>query len=480
MRASAFVNKYLPYLLFFAFGLVFLAKPIMDLDEIWNYGFASYVANGMQPYRDFSMIQTPLAAYLAAPVLRIFGDSLLVFRILGAVLFSGVFGLLYTMCGSLIKNFPVAFALSSFSGALCSLIWMYNYNHLMLLCIIVIILMEYRLHTECTMPVWLLHLVIGLLFGMTPVIKQSTGAFLFLFNIMWCSYRLATGAAEGKMWVLRIGAAIVPPTLFLLGTVIQGAFWDFFDYAVAGVKTFTHCEKWTDFIMNSPTDFIVGIFPLCVTLLSAYMVLSGKMHRHRIFLLETIGICWAGAAVAYPICDFVHASVAAIPFLIPLTCCIREIHMSKKDGVLCCLMAILVLSCSAFLVFKELPKYKKCELPHFVGLPISQEIETQISVVDEYLLEAERDGIEVLIADEEAAAYMIPVEKYYKDFNLLLLGNVGSKTVEELLWRENAIYLVAGTDEFFGKQAHRAVIEYIKENYTKVGEVLGFEAYRPR
>lgn len=479
MKFRNFTKEYLPYVVFLIFGLVFLAKPILDMDEIWNYGFASYICDGLQPYADFNMIQTPLSAYMASVALSVFGNNLLVFRVLGAVLFSLTFGLTYSVSYRIIKNRPVAFAISSFLGTLCSLVWMYNYNHLILLCILAIIFCEYQIEIKYESKVLVMNVVIGLIYGLTPIIKQSTGAILLLCNIVCCGYRIVAQPANRRISVFRLAVSTLPSALFILCMLIVGSFEEFYDYAVKGVQTFTHREIWGDYILASPTDFFVGIFPLGVTLISIYTLIKGKSRISRSFHLGTLILSWAGAVVAYPICDFVHACVAIVPFLIPLLCCVGILRVSQREGIACCLVAVLVLCCSSLLILKDLPKYKQCELLHFEVLPISPEIEEQIEIVEAYLLDVGKNGVDAIIADEDAAAYMIPVDKYYKNFNLLLVGNIGSNSVEDLLWRENAIYLVARNEDSLGKQAHTELVEYIKENYTKIGEVSGFDAYTP-
>ncbi len=48
--------------------LLFLAtvlpRNLADLDEIWNFNFARNIANGLIPYKDFNMLQTPLLPFI--------------------------------------------------------------------------------------------------------------------------------------------------------------------------------------------------------------------------------------------------------------------------------------------------------------------------------------------------------------------------------------------------------------------------------
>ena len=48
--------------------LLFLAtvlpRNLANLDEIWNFNFARNIANGLIPYKDFNMVQTPLLPFI--------------------------------------------------------------------------------------------------------------------------------------------------------------------------------------------------------------------------------------------------------------------------------------------------------------------------------------------------------------------------------------------------------------------------------
>lgn len=56
-----------------AFIIIFfsiLAKPINNLDEIWNYNFARNIADGLIPYKDFNMLQMPLLPIISGIILK--------------------------------------------------------------------------------------------------------------------------------------------------------------------------------------------------------------------------------------------------------------------------------------------------------------------------------------------------------------------------------------------------------------------------
>ena len=41
-----------------------LTRNLANLDEIWNFNFARNIANGLIPYKDFNMLQTPLLPFI--------------------------------------------------------------------------------------------------------------------------------------------------------------------------------------------------------------------------------------------------------------------------------------------------------------------------------------------------------------------------------------------------------------------------------
>ena len=55
-------------------------------DEIFNYGFAKNILDGLIPYKDFNMIIPPLFAYITAFFLKIFGEKLIIYHIISQLI----------------------------------------------------------------------------------------------------------------------------------------------------------------------------------------------------------------------------------------------------------------------------------------------------------------------------------------------------------------------------------------------------------
>ena len=84
------------YLLFLTCTLMCsIFRGAGNMDEIWNYTFANNIANGLLPYRDFNMLQTPLSAIIPGVVMAVTGSHLLMTRLLGAALHAGIATLMY-------------------------------------------------------------------------------------------------------------------------------------------------------------------------------------------------------------------------------------------------------------------------------------------------------------------------------------------------------------------------------------------------
>ena len=57
---------------------IIIIKPISDLDEIWNYNTARAISQGLIPYKDISMITTPVLPMLTAIILKVIANEIIV------------------------------------------------------------------------------------------------------------------------------------------------------------------------------------------------------------------------------------------------------------------------------------------------------------------------------------------------------------------------------------------------------------------
>ena len=95
------MKKFKMFLLYFILTLCFSSFlfPLHNGDEIWNYGFSYNISVGLIPYKDFSMLQTPLYFYIGSIFIKIFGSYLISVHVFDAVFISLIMLLLYDMIG---------------------------------------------------------------------------------------------------------------------------------------------------------------------------------------------------------------------------------------------------------------------------------------------------------------------------------------------------------------------------------------------
>ncbi len=81
-------------------GNVF-TQELSNLDEMWIYNFSRCILDGMLPYKDFSIIITPLFPMISSIFLRIFGNEMIVLRFAEVVEVATIVFMLYKILTSL-------------------------------------------------------------------------------------------------------------------------------------------------------------------------------------------------------------------------------------------------------------------------------------------------------------------------------------------------------------------------------------------
>ncbi len=472
-----FTNKicqFFPYIVLMAVLSLTLFHPIWySGDELWNYNFARNILQGKQTYEDFNMLQTPLSAYLSAAFLKITGDELWCFRILGVFLGTLVFGCFYYLGKKITGNMLFPYIASVYLALFSTLFWIYNYNHLNLFLILLLMLLEVlkEEYPKKNNPV-----LIGIIYGLIPLIKQNTGAIMLMINAGLSFYEWKKEGNRSHFWK-RMIASVVPGILYIFFLIGTNTFWAFWDYTVAGIRTFTHETSYLEMLKISPLMFVMGIFPVFTIGLSLYKIFRNQSVVSQWLHLKLLLISMGAASVAYPLCDVSHFMVALIPFVICFFCCIQKNEYSEKQRTVCIFIVTVVAAILVGDTAAQAKTGKTSTLKHFRGILTEEYREDSIREVHKYILDKEGNGQKVIIADHSAVLYMIPIDHYTKDFDLLCVGNVGTQTVKDLLGKYDAIYMVLRDESGFNQQTHVELIHYIKKHYKKIDEVGVFDVY---
>lgn len=123
---------------------IIISKPLGDLDELWNYNTARAVSEGLVPYKDISLITTPLLPMITSMFLKISTNELLVSRILATFVWTGILYLVFNIFNLILKEENISLIGTAMIGMLCRNIYCIDYNIFILLIAILILYIELR------------------------------------------------------------------------------------------------------------------------------------------------------------------------------------------------------------------------------------------------------------------------------------------------------------------------------------------------
>ena len=464
-------KQIIPYIIICALSLIVFFVPFGNADELWNYNFARNISMGLLPYKDFSIVQTPLSAYFASVFIIIFGPGLISVRVLGYFLFAAISCLSFRLFRDH-QNLPVSCVAIMFSMSLLILPYIYNYNYLSAFLILLII----KLEGDTKLKNVVLDTVIGIIVGLLPLVKQSTGAVLFAGNIVVCVIFLIQRRKTIKEIAIRLSLSVLPGLFYLAVLILTGSFSSFYEYAIKGIKTFVHRYSPIDLFVEAPAFGVILLI-----LVSFIILILTKAIRYRKELtnqqISSIIMSFAWCSIAFPLCDGHHVLCIAIPVVPTLLLFYPNKKTKSVENYVCVFVSSFVAAIALIYMVPIGQNYHFSTIHNYECILISESYEKPIVEIDNYILKKEQEGYHIRIADLSAAAIKIPLDEYEKNWDMLLVGNLGENTVDMLLIDEiPTLYLVA-PGEHNGLQEHRELIDYIESNYRVVDHIGWFDVY---
>lgn len=270
--------------------------------------------------------------------------------------------------------------------------------------------------------------------------------------------------------------------------VLNNAMNDFIDYTILGIKTFSNKISYMNLITDKNVIFRIMSLLAPITLITS--IIYGAVKKEKeILILSSFGISLI--AVTFPISDKVHFSIGMIISVILIVYILFKMisELKIKDTIKIFIITFLKVSfilSAIFITFLSSEKiieyinnagnYK--DLNHFKYIEISKEYVAQIKEIQNYILENEN----VYILDADAPIYMIPIDKYNKNYDMFLKGNLGSRgeegQIEDLQLNNNRILLIKNEKYHRNWQNPEKVRNYIINNMEKQGELLFFDIYK--
>lgn len=468
-----------------------ISKGIGDLDELWNYNISNVFSNGLLPYKDYNTLVTPLLQMLAGIVLKIFPNELITMRILAVLLISGILFLAYKILDSLkVNNSLKIFSLIG----IIFLEYKYfciDYNFFALFLTLIIMLLEIKNKKEQSSKY---NLLIGILAGLVCMTKQTIGilvatsivGYMVIFLII-DKFKYKKDIKEQlKNILFRIVGILIPIFIFLIYLLCTKSFNDFIDYAILGIKTFSNTIEYRSLVesKNIIIKFLAILVPVSFFI---NFIISIKEKNKKLFIINCLAISMF--VVAFPISDNIHfligSTISFLAITYNLDNILRKILKNKNivfiklfsECFAICLLITIFIS-GVYVNYNNITQTKYySKLKHYGFIPIDESFEEQIKVMDNYI---ENSDKKVYILNFDAALYMIPIDRYNKDYDMFMKGNFGSKGEQgiiEKIQKEDAKYLIIKDGIGRNWQNPEDVRKYIKENMKYVESISNYDVY---
>lgn len=497
-------NSLIILILLIVVGESMITTPLKTLDEIWIYNMARNISDNLLPYKDFNMVVTPLLSIICGIILKITFNELIVMRILAIFLITAIFYMIYKILEILgVKK-------SIISLVLIIIFYLFNnyfcidYNYSVLLIILITIYNELKNTSKEILDIKPRNdFFLGILVGTTILFKHTTGLFV---SIVFIFYKLfaVSNKEEFKKFLkiacIRFLGILIPIILLIYYLTINNIWSEFLDYTVYSIPTFTNKILYSKLLNGYyGNDFkILSIIVPCIVLVMLLMcfIYKNKKSEDRRNMLILFVYSISASIVIYPISDNIHFFIGSLPILISFVYIIYSAGRSiaekydvkklvnvlnyiLKGCIIELLLILLLIKIESLITYIKTAKNYN-EFLHFRYINI--EMSEDIKVIDEFILNQNSLDKDVYILDATAALYMIPLNKYNKDYDLFLKGNIGAEGEDGQIKKlekedENTIVLIKNKNYIRNWQNPEKVRNYIINNWAKTGEIGCFDIY---
>ena len=483
-----------------------LTAPATDLDEAWNYNTANAFAMRLIPYKQVSMITTPLLPMINSIFLKIVFTGIITYRIVMGIVFALIVLFIYLIIKELSNKKLLSYICAFFIGTLLINKFLLDYNYLFLLIVLMIAFLEVRDLKKNENFNFNHNLCVGLLTGLAFLTKQTIGLLLIIVVIFEVFiYMKKTGfdlkfTKFIKLIGVRIFGMMLPITMFLIYLGVNGAFNDFINYAIKGVKEFSNSIPYyrlfdsNDKVVSIISRlFIIVYIPLFITFILESI--KNKKLNDELINIYVLAFCSIPViAIIYPISDDFHLMVASVCALI-IIAYLFILVLKKIDGfikidmfykkllLIGILVVIVLISFKNLIIERNINVKENVLVPfkHYEGIYVPKYLSNRISDVTDKVRSYSNSGRESIIIDAEAAIYDIVLNRYKKNYDMLLIGNIGEHGVEKIINEikdsHNVYYFVKNPQYALNWQLPEDIVDYIRNNLKYHETVSVFDVY---
>lgn len=502
----------------FVFAITFggiINHPISDLDELWNFNTAKQIGSGLIPYKEISMITTPLTPWLSAIFLNIIGVNVFNFRILTAIIVSLIAFVTMLVCKELTGKKFFAFVTTMILASMFLINYRLDYNVTTIILALILLLAELKLkkkysdELESKIPLWANHLLIGIIAGLAILNKQTLGLFIGIAVVIvpLLFIKKENRKEVFKNILYRVLGMIIPVAIFIAYLLISGTFQDFIDYAILGIKHFDNSVAYSKLIEKGEGGInVLAILVPVIEVLTLLVILVGRRGRKKgkkssledgefdklqLLFMYTLPMM----IVMYPIADKIHfligTYIASILMIYELYMSINIIIKNKTKRVkylayIFVFVGLMVYPLYSNIVYlknnyAEYDKAVKTNLKYYEKTIMTETIEKRVSDLQKFVEAQQNRGYKIYILDSEAAAAEIPLDIYNKNYSMFLKGNIGKDgeegIIKDIVSSEKCIYLIKNSRYSQNWQTPTKVTDYIKNNLYLVDSVYIYDCY---
>lgn len=483
-----------------------LVTPATDLDEVWNYNTANAFAMGLIPYKQVSMITTPLLPMINSIFLKVVFNGIMTYRVLMGIVFALIVLFIYLIIKELSNKKLLSYICAFFIGTLLIKKFLLDYNYLFLLISLVIAFLEIRDIKKNENFNFNHNLCVGVLTGLAFLTKQTIGALLIFVMILEVFIYMKKSGFNLKfdkfikLIGVRIFGMMVPIIIFLIYLGVTGAFNDFINYAIKGVREFSNSVPYyrlfdsNDIVVSIISRlFIIVYIPLFITFILESI--KNKKLKDELINIYVLAFCSIPViAIIYPISDDFHLMVASVFALIIISYLL--ILVLKKIGGLIkidvfykkllligILFIIILISFKNLIIERNINIKENVLVPfkHYEGIYVPEYLSKRISDATDKVMAYNNSGRESIIVDAEAAIYDIVLNRYKKNYDMLLIGNIGENGVEKIINEikdsHNVYYFVKNPQYALNWQLSEDIVDYIRNNLKYHETVSVFDVY---
>lgn len=451
--------------------IVFTVYKVMssfvgDIDELWNYNMSRGIVMGYLPYRDYSMVQTPLFAFFNAIFLSV-SKTLLAYRISCSLILLAVMLLVFYLVRSVTNDLyalPVAMLSIVFADIVS-----YNTVFFIFTLLSYILLMKQESRKR--------DLLLGSIAALAALSRQTSGTLLLLIMMILlitpvCGKKTSKEKAE-SIFSYLLGIA-VPCTVFLIYLIVTHSFFDFWDHCLFSLFSFG----------SGNSRIFAGSVPMIAIILLGIIcdikLIKEDKNRAIIHMLLSVPVLFVGI----PIVDRPHMIYGAIWFMIPVAEYIkRYLGKSLRPAISVFLSAVLSVVIVALGAVNMLETSFVSDRPELKGLPVRNDLINDYSIIADKNREYEEAGYNVTTFSYSSILVSLFEGDYDPPYDMFLKGNLGlhepMEYVEAACADPDAVILMPNDYVTEGWQNPEGVYEYVTEHCTPVAEYGRYVWYRP-